>query len=103
MMVAHLQSFILDFLDAALWTPLVTSDMFTRGFFWGLVVALAVGTLSRLALYVYAPIKVFFKPTQRPATQPGPSPYSRLIGCFGSLLKLGLIAAILILLVYVAS
>jgi hypothetical protein len=103
MVVGSLANPIIDFLADSLITPLLTNDAFTRGFFWGLFVALVVGTVFRYYLYFVGKIQLFFKPTQRPATTPGPSPFDTLLGCTGAILKLSLVAGILIVIFVACS
>lgn len=81
MPVGNYYSFIFDVLRDAIFVPLTTSDDYAAGFFWGLVVAVVIGGASRFILWARGLIRAFFNPTKVPATNPGPSGYSRLKGC----------------------
>lgn len=81
---------IFDILQNGLFIPLTTDVMFLRGFCWALLVAGIVGGVSRAILFRWRKIQAFFKPSQLPATVPGPSGYQRMNGCFTS--ALGLLA-----------
>jgi hypothetical protein len=76
---------------------LASDASFRSGFCWGLMIALAVGFLSREVLYRWNKVLQFFKPTQKPATNPGPSPFSTCMGAIFALLVLMIILVIIVL------
>jgi hypothetical protein len=77
---------------------LTGDSAFRSGCFSAFLAALVIGYVSRKILYFWNRVLQFFKPTQKPATNPGPSPFNTCVGAiFGLLVLAGL--AILALLV----
>jgi hypothetical protein len=86
-------------LQSALINPLLTESLFRSGFFWGLAVAFVIGSFSRVGVSLWNQVLQFFGPSQKPATNPGPSSFSQLTGCLGAAIGLAIGGAFVILLV----
>ena len=89
----------LELINTFLIIPITTNGSFRTGFCWGLGLALGIGTFSRLLLYFSSPIIAFFKPTSKPAMNPGPSPFNKLMGC---LKQVFILVLLIVLVVFVA-
>lgn len=72
---------------------------FRSGFYWGLMVTLVIGLVARQLLYYWNRVLQFFKPTQKPATNPGPSPLSTCMGAILAFLALMIILVIIVLVI----
>jgi hypothetical protein len=72
---------VLELINEHILIPLLANGAFRQGFFFGLGVAFVIGTASRIFLFFWKPVQAFFKPSSRPATTPGLSPYAQLKGC----------------------
>ena len=79
-------SSILEYFNDAVLFRLVAEEAFRAGFCWAAFLALLVGMFSRFFLYFWKPIKAFFAPTKSPATNSGPSPFSRMMSCLTQIL-----------------
>jgi hypothetical protein len=97
---------MLDFSDAVIWIfkplldRLADDASFRSGFYSGLLIALAIGFLSRQVLYLWNRVLQSLKPTQKPATNPSPSPFST---CVGAIIALLVLAGILIFALLLAA
>jgi hypothetical protein len=77
-----------------LYNAFVVNAAFRSGFCWGISLTALIGLASRYLLYFLKPIRDFFKPSSKPATNQGPSPFQQMVGC----LKVVMLAFGLILL-----
>jgi hypothetical protein len=84
----------LELIDAILDTinpflaRLADDSSFRSGCLWGLFIALFIGLVSRQLLYWWNRVLQFFRPTKKPATDPGPSPSKTYAGAVFSFLAL---------------
>lgn len=68
------------------WNRFVNESAFRSGFCWGLSIALMIGWIAQKLLYGRSRFLQFFRPTQIPAVNPGPSPFQTFMGCAGPIL-----------------
>ncbi len=86
--VDALNEFVLGPLWRECFSPLWSDGAYLRGFAFGLILSLVVGWVSRRILFLRALVSRYYRPTQVPATEPGPSPRQIAAGCRGALLEL---------------
>jgi len=78
---------------------LADDSSFRSGVCSGLLVALLIGGLSWLVLHYWGILLRFFRPTRKPATEAGPSPYTTYTGAIRAFVMLAIILIPIILLV----
>ena len=83
-----LNEFVLRPLWREWFTPLWSDVSYLRGFAFGLILSFLIGWVSRRILFLRALVLRYYRPTQVPATEPGPSPRQIAAGCRGALLEL---------------
>jgi hypothetical protein len=93
----RLVNFILD----SVCIPFFNNTVYREGFIFGLGAAFVIGFVTRYVLFARGLILAFFRPSQLPATRPGPSPFDRLVGCFFGFVRFVIFILVLGLLGYI--
>lgn len=77
---------LITFLNNPIFLLVAALTEFSRGFWYGVVVTLLFGFIVTLLVRFWKKVSIFFKSTRVPATNPGPSPLQRMMGCVMALL-----------------
>ena len=76
----------MEFLNIVLFLSIDTLDDFSEGFWYGVVVTLTLSFIVFVFGRYWKKVMAIFKPTRVPATNPGPSPIQKMMGCVVSLI-----------------